>query len=134
MQVNSVNTSKPGATDASSQATGTSTSANYDAFLQLLVTEVKNQDPTKPMDPTQTVTQLATFSQVEQAIQANSKLDSIVSNSILSQASTLVGRTITLQDGSASGKVVSVTTSSSGLSATLDNGSVVNVTTGLTVS
>lgn len=37
-------------------------------FLQLLVAQMKNQDPTNPSDPTQFVTQLAQFSQLEQVI------------------------------------------------------------------
>lgn len=37
-------------------------------FLQLLVAQMKNQDPTNPSDPTQFVTQLAQFSQLEEVI------------------------------------------------------------------
>jgi flagellar basal-body rod modification protein FlgD len=48
--------------------TSTRATANFDAFLQLLVTQLKHQDPLKPMDPTQTVTQLATFASVEQSV------------------------------------------------------------------
>ena len=37
-------------------------------FLQLLVAQIKNQDPLQPMDSTQFVSQLAQFSQLEQVI------------------------------------------------------------------
>lgn len=37
-------------------------------FLQLLVTQIKNQDPMNPTDSTQFVSQLAQFSQLEQVI------------------------------------------------------------------
>ena len=51
---------------------------DYQAFLRLLVAEMKNQDPTSPMESTDYVAQLATFSQVEQSVQANAKLDQIL--------------------------------------------------------
>ena len=51
---------------------------NKTVFLQLLVEQLKNQDPTSPADPTQFVTQLAQFSQLEQTTQQTSDLDSIV--------------------------------------------------------
>jgi flagellar basal-body rod modification protein FlgD len=57
------------ATEATSK-----TAVDYQSFLRLLVAEMKNQDPTNPMDSTQYVAQLASFSQVEQSVQINSKL------------------------------------------------------------
>jgi flagellar basal-body rod modification protein FlgD len=51
--------------------------ADEQTFLQLLVTQLKNQDPTNPVDGTQFVAQLAQFSQLEQMINANSKLQQI---------------------------------------------------------
>ena len=69
------------------------TAVDYQSFLKLLIAEMKNQDPTKPMDSTQYVAQLATFSQVEQSVQTNTKLDQIMQSSALSQADALIGRT-----------------------------------------
>ena len=51
--------------------------ADEQTFLQLLVTQLKNQDPTNPVDGTQFVAQLAQFSQLEQMINANTKLQQI---------------------------------------------------------
>ena len=51
---------------------------NFDHFLHLLVTELRNQDPLKPLDPTQTVSQLASFSTVEQSIKTNTLLSQVV--------------------------------------------------------
>jgi flagellar basal-body rod modification protein FlgD len=48
---------------------------DYDTFLTLLVEQMKNQDPTEPMDSTEQIAQLATFSQVEQTIQTNKNLE-----------------------------------------------------------
>ncbi len=78
---------------------------DYNAFLKLLIAQLKNQDPTKPMDSTQFVAQLATFSQVEQSIATNSKLDALLTASALSMADGVIGRTITSADGTTSGIV-----------------------------
>lgn len=49
-----------------SNALTTNALGNEQTFLQLLVSEIKNQDPTAPMDSTTFLTQLAQFSQLEQ--------------------------------------------------------------------
>ena len=85
------------AADPASQALG------KDAFLKLLMAQLKNQDPLQPTDGTQFVTQLATFSQVEQSVAQSTTLSSIatqlqgLSNA---QASGLVGKTVTMQASS----------------------------------
>jgi flagellar basal-body rod modification protein FlgD len=53
--------------------------ASENAFLQLFVAQLKNQDPTTPADPTQFVTQLAQFSSLEQSTQMKADLDGILS-------------------------------------------------------
>ena len=56
---------------ANSSASTTSSSsalANESTFLQLLVAQIKNQDPTQPMDSTAFLSQLAQFSQLEQLV------------------------------------------------------------------
>jgi flagellar basal-body rod modification protein FlgD len=100
----------------------------------LLVTEMKNQDPTEPMDPTQTVSQLASFSAVEQAVKTNTTLSSILASTSLSQAGSFVGKTVTSADGSVSGVVRSVTITDTGLTATLADGRTIAIGSGVTVS
>jgi flagellar basal-body rod modification protein FlgD len=61
------------AADTSSAATAGSLSStdalgNESTFLQLLVAQIQNQDPTAPMDSSTFLTQLAEFSQLEQLI------------------------------------------------------------------
>ena len=59
--------------------------ASEQAFLQLLVAQLQNQDPTAPQDGTQFVSQLAQFSSLEQEIQMRTDLDSI--NGVLTSSS-----------------------------------------------
>jgi flagellar basal-body rod modification protein FlgD len=47
---------------------------NPDAFMTLLVAQLKNQDPTQPMDPTQFVGPLVQFNSLEQLIKINQDL------------------------------------------------------------
>ena len=109
-------------------------SLDYSAFLQLLIAQLKNQDPTKPMDSTQFVAQLATFSQVEQSVASNAKLDSLLTSSALSLADAVIGRTVTSADGTVTGKVASVKITSEGPVATLENGDTLALGAGVVIS
>ncbi|MDX8465288.1 flagellar hook assembly protein FlgD [Mesorhizobium sp. VK23B] len=131
MAVDMTTTIPVGANQASQQTS--KTAVDYQSFLKLLIAEMKNQDPTKPMDSTQYVAQLATFSQVEQSVQTNSKLDQIMQSSALSQADALIGRSITSADGKTTGIVASVKLASSGLIAVLQNGTEVPVGAGVSI-
>jgi flagellar basal-body rod modification protein FlgD len=131
MAVDMTTTIPVGANQASQQTS--KTAVDYQSFLKLLIAEMKNQDPTKPMDSTQYVAQLATFSQVEQSVQTNTKLDQIMQSSALSQADALIGRSMTSADGKTTGTVASVTLSSSGLIAVLQDGTQVPVGAGVSI-
>jgi flagellar basal-body rod modification protein FlgD len=67
--------STSGAT-ASTTATG-STQVTKNMFLQLLVAQIKNQDPASPADGTQFLTQLAQFQQLEQSMNMGQDLSAI---------------------------------------------------------
>ena len=69
---------------------------DYNQFLQLLIAQMKNQDPTNPTDMSQYMSQFAQMSSVEQAMQTNTKLDTLLSSQRLSQAENLIGRTASL--------------------------------------
>ena len=110
------------------------TTVDYQSFLKLLVAQMKNQDPTNPMDSTQYVAQLAAFSQVEQSVQINSKLDQMLQASALAQADSLIGRTVTSADGKLSGVVEEVRLISNGIVAMLEGGEEIVVGPGVVIS
>ncbi len=139
MNVNSATdaTSSNTSSTTGSTSTASSNSVDYNTFLQLLIAEMKNQDPTNPTDTSQYMSQFAQLSTVEQAMQTNSKLDALLSSSALSQADGLIGRTATYTDStgaSVTGKIASVSINTDGSVATLDNGSKIPVGAGLTLS
>ncbi len=115
-------------------ATETSSTATYDNFLKLLMTQMKNQDPTEPMKSTDYMAQLATFSQVEQTVKSNSKLDALLVSSAWSQADSVIGRTVTTADGKVSGEVSSVTITNEGAVAKLKDGTHLLLGPGIIVS
>lgn len=130
-------------TKSSTSSTSTSTAAaassaatvNYNDFLQLMVSELKNQDPTQPTDPTQYLSQLASFSQVEQQLNTNNKLSTMMTSQALEQADLTIGKTLTSSDGSVTGTVSSVAINSTGgLTATLSNGKTMVLGNGETLS
>ena len=73
---------------------------NQNDFLTLMITQLKNQDPFKPLDPAQYVGQLAQFSQVSGLADMNKSItsltDSLRGNQVLDGAS-LIGRTVIAQ-------------------------------------
>jgi len=126
---NTTQTPPPASVADSSKAT-----LNYDSFLKLLVAQMKNQDPTDPVDASEQMSQLATFSGVEQAIKTNTHLESLIQETSLSQAASLIGKTVTSADGETTGVVKSVAVKSDGLTATLENGDTVIIQSGINVS
>jgi len=62
---------------SASSSDGANSLASQQTFLQLLVAQLKNQDPTQPVQGTEFVTQLATFSDVEQNLAVRQDVDAI---------------------------------------------------------
>ncbi|MCC8402210.1 flagellar hook assembly protein FlgD [Paraburkholderia sp. MMS20-SJTN17] len=88
-------------TNSSSSSTsgtsGTSASDLQNTFLQLLVAQLKNQDPTSPMDSSQMTSQLAQISTVQGISNLNTSLSSLstqLSASQQSQSALLIGSTV----------------------------------------
>lgn len=96
---------------AANAANGTSTSksatsqlsANFDTFIKMLTTQLQNQDPLEPTDTSQFTQQLVMYSQVEQQLGTNTKLDNILTALSANNANTYmdyIGRTVAAQSDS----------------------------------
>ena len=77
---------------------------NFDTFLTLLTTQLRNQDPLEPLDTEQFTQQLVQFASVEQSIQTNQNLEALIalqSASASEQALSMVGRIVTTSSDAA---------------------------------
>ncbi|HEY4112980.1 MAG TPA: flagellar hook assembly protein FlgD [Rhizomicrobium sp.] len=75
---------------------------NFNTFLSLLTTQLQNQDPLSPMDSNQFTQQLVEFSQVEQQIDTNSNLQTLIAlgqSNTLASSSSYLGKDITITTG-----------------------------------
>jgi flagellar basal-body rod modification protein FlgD len=71
-------TQNPVASSTGSVVDQQTIAGNFQLFLQLLTTQLKNQDPTSPLDTNQFTQQLVQFASVEQQLKTNSSLDALV--------------------------------------------------------
>ncbi len=75
-----------------------SLSSNFNDFLSMLMTQLKNQDPTSPMDTNQFTSELVQFSSVEQQINTNTSLTQLIQltqGGEVMQASAMTGKQVT---------------------------------------
>ena len=80
-------------------------SGNFSTFLTLLTTQLKNQDPTSPMDSNAFTQQLVMYSQVEQQINTNTNLKSLISQGSSNAAAMTtgyLGKKVSVTNGQAS--------------------------------
>ena len=73
-------TQSAGSNPLSSMTGATDPLANEETFLQLLVSQLQNQDPMNPTDSNQFVSQLTSYSQLEQLINIHKDADTLVTN------------------------------------------------------
>jgi flagellar basal-body rod modification protein FlgD len=79
---------------------GNASTINQNDFLNLLVTQLQNQDPLNPMENEQFAVQLATFSQLEQLIQINGKMDGGQQGGMnIGSMASYLGHEVALPDG-----------------------------------
>jgi flagellar basal-body rod modification protein FlgD len=94
----------------------------YDAFLQLLIAQLRNQDPTKPIDSTEYVSQLATLSELEQSVKQTGMLERVLAAASFGEAGSIIGRRVTSADGAASGIAVAARLGTDGTTVVLEGG------------
>ena len=105
---------------------------DYDSFLKLLVAQMRNQDPTSPTDSAEYFSQLASFSNVEQGLRTNDRLDALLAQGSMNQAGNLIGKTYS--DGAQTGRIEAVLIQPDGVDVRLDNGTVLRPGPGSTIS
>lgn len=89
-------------------ATTTANAMGKDAFLKMLIAQLKNQDPTNPQQGAEFAAQLAQFSSLEQLTNLNATLRSQTQdnlNLVNAQAINLIGKEITAQTGTGVGGI-----------------------------
>ena len=89
------------ASQSSVQKTSSSNGMDKDAFLQLLVAQMKYQDPLEPTSNTEYISQYATFSQVEQ-------MQNMAASMELSRASSMVGKLVNVETTNSNGETKQV--------------------------
>lgn len=88
-------------TPSAAEQSGVSLAKNFDTFLTLLTTQLKNQDPTSPMDSKEFTNQLVMFSQVEQSINQNKNLEKLLAMFATQQSSNnlnFIGKIVDVDD------------------------------------
>lgn len=100
----SVTNVNPNVQQAASEKARTQLSGDFDTFLLLLTTQLKNQDPADPMDSSEFTAQLVQFANVEQAIATNENLEKLIdmsSNSEVANAASYIGKYVEAKGNSA---------------------------------
>jgi flagellar basal-body rod modification protein FlgD len=95
----SASTAATAGLDGSQQLAG-----NFDTFLQLLTTQLQNQDPLDPLDTNQFTQQLVEFASVEQQVDMNTNMQTLISLQQTSEATSamqFLGASVTLSGSSA---------------------------------
>ncbi len=86
-------------------------SLGKESFLKLLVTQLKHQDPTKPLEDKEFISQMAQFSSLEQMTNMNKDMKSLIRSSEASEAHGILGRKIDSMDPVTKEKISGTVTS-----------------------
>ena len=96
---NSADASQSGAASSTQSAATSAFGLSFDALLKIILTQLTYQDPLKPMDNFQFVSQLAQFSQIQIGQTTNDRLQTLVTAQGNLQAAGLLGRTVDIGAG-----------------------------------
>jgi flagellar basal-body rod modification protein FlgD len=69
-----------------------------DDFLNLLITQLKNQDPTQPMNDKESIAQMAQFSSLQQMSMMNKSIEDLSKLMLKTQAYSLLGKSVEIAD------------------------------------
>jgi flagellar basal-body rod modification protein FlgD len=97
-------TSSSGTSSSNATTGAASIASNFNSFLQLLTTQLQNQDPTDPLDTNQFTQELVSFSSVEQQINMNNNLSTLISLQQTAQSTAalnFLGTTVTVNGNTA---------------------------------
>jgi len=89
---------------------------SFESLLQIVLTQLTFQDPLKPLDNFEFVSQLAQFSQIQQSQSLNEKIDQLIAFQGTNQATALLGRSVDIPAGATvlTGRVESISFTNDG--------------------
>jgi len=129
MTTTSVQSTGQVSTDQLQSPTGMASLTPND-FINLMVTELQNQDPTQPESSDELLSQMSEIGQLQSSDSLQSTLTGLAQQNQIGAASSLIGKSVQGLDAnsnSVSGTVSSVNVASSGVTLELDNGSSVSL-------
>lgn len=107
-----VNSVPPPGTQSDADATSATDAfgLSFESLLEIILTQLTYQDPLKPMDNFEFVSQLAQFSQIQQTQSLNDKIDGLLASQSTTQATGFLGKTVDIPAGATtlSGKVTAI--------------------------
>jgi len=80
---------------ATKKGLGAAAGMGKDDFMQLLIAQLRNQDPMKPMEDKEFISQLAQFSALEATEKMTAQMEELTSAGLITQAATLLGKQVT---------------------------------------
>lgn len=93
------NTAAPVATSSTAQTASDAFGLSFDSLLKIILTQLTYQDPLKPMDNFQFVSQLAQFSQIQQGQVVADRMKQLVNAQSTVQATGLLGKVVDIDAG-----------------------------------
>jgi flagellar basal-body rod modification protein FlgD len=122
-------------TGSSNSSSGSSASNPYNLtpenFIQLMVTQLQNQDPTQPTSDSDLLSQMSEIGQLESSTQLQTTMTSVTLQTQVGSASALIGKNVSGVDSNNntnSGTVTSVSVAGGSVSLNLDNGDTMPLT------
>ena len=114
--VSNTNNTNTNNTTGTSNPASTSAAGNLgeNDFLQLLVAQLKYQDPTQPTDPSTFIAQTAQFTQVQDLESLKNTVASLIQTDGMSTATALLGKTVQFKDSNGVSRIGTVTSAAAG--------------------